>query len=181
MRTILKTLHLWNSGRGSASVEFAILLPFLAFLVIGSGDIARIVYAGISLESAVRVGTTRGAQLLGKPGLTIKDVNGNVIVPASVIDSMRQSATAEALVGSTFTVEALCRCRKDNPSEHNSGTLGACVGIKAIQDCGKDQDARESVEVFLNMTGTTQLNLFWDFYRLPGTFTAQRQAMVAAY
>ena len=161
--------------RGSASVEFAILLPFMAFLIVGSADIVRIVTTGISLESAVRMGTTAGASLLNQPGVTITNADKDIGVPTATINTMRQIAAAEAPNGATINVATYCRCPPYDYSEPGNSALGACMGVNLIRNCVY------GAEVFFEMTATSQLDLFWDFFGLPGSYQITRRALVAAY
>ena len=163
------------SARGSASVEFAILLPFMAFLILGSADIVRIVSMAISLESAVRMGTTAGASLLNQPGVTITNADNDVVVPTSTINTMRQIAAAEAPDGASINIATYCRCPPYDSSKPSSSALGACSGVSLIRNCVY------GAEVFFEMTATSQLDLFWSFFGLPGSYQVTRRAVIAAY
>ena len=48
--------------RGVASVEMAILLPFLAFIFLVTVDFARVYYQAVVLEDAARTGALYGSQ-----------------------------------------------------------------------------------------------------------------------
>ena len=53
-----------QNERGSALIELAIAVPFLALLMVGVVDIGRFMYDGILVGNSARAGATYGAQNL---------------------------------------------------------------------------------------------------------------------
>jgi Flp pilus assembly protein TadG len=79
-------------------VEFAIVLPFLALLLIGLIDFGRYMYAGIVVANAARAGVQYGAQNLQKAADTTGMKNA-AIADAGTLPNVSPSPTAYCLVG----------------------------------------------------------------------------------
>ena len=77
--------HLARSQRGSAAVEFAVVLPMLVLLLIGLIDVGRYTYYGILAQHAARAGLQYGAQT----SLTAQDNTG--IQNAALADAQNLS------------------------------------------------------------------------------------------
>ncbi len=60
----MKIRRLACGERGSSMVEFALVAPFLAFMLVGTIDVGRYTYYGILAAHAVRSGVQYGAQNL---------------------------------------------------------------------------------------------------------------------
>jgi len=92
--------------RGSALVEFALVLPFLCVILFGAIDFGRVSYHAMALTNAARAGAQYGAQSIGK---------------SSDVAGMRAAALSSAAgdIGSvTATASQRCEC---------DGTLIACT------------------------------------------------------
>ena len=70
LRKIITTLGI--SDEGGAIAETALTAPFLALLIYGSVEFARVAYASIEVVNAARAGVSYGAQ----SGLTASDSAG---------------------------------------------------------------------------------------------------------
>jgi Flp pilus assembly protein TadG len=73
-KTILRKFirALGRREEGGALVETALTAPFLAVLILGSVEFARVAYAAIEVTNAARAGVSYGAQ----SGLTASDTAG---------------------------------------------------------------------------------------------------------
>lgn len=69
---MLKATTFLRAQGGSSLVEFALVLPLLALLLVGVVDFGRYVYDGILAAGAARAGAQYGAQSL----ITADDSNG---------------------------------------------------------------------------------------------------------
>ena len=97
--------------RGLATVEMALMLPFLIMILIGVIDVARAAFVGIAVANAASAGALYGAQ---GPGYAANAAN------------IMYAATADAQVsGMTITHSTYCEC--SDPSE----TSPNC----AVTDC----------------------------------------------
>lgn len=94
-----------RSESGTSMIEFAILLPVLAFFLIGMIDLGRATYYGILAANAARAGAQYGSQYLW----TVADGGG--ISTAATQDSPN--------VSWTVTSQELCSV--------NGAALGACA------------------------------------------------------
>ena len=70
LRSIIRALGF--SEEGGAIAETALTAPFLALLIYGSVEFARVAYAAIEVTNAARAGVSYGAQ----SGLTASDTAG---------------------------------------------------------------------------------------------------------
>ena len=57
VRTIFKSLFGAGEESGTAAIEFAILVPLLALVVVGMVDLGSLMYQAMQLNSAVEAGT----------------------------------------------------------------------------------------------------------------------------
>lgn len=90
------------SERGSAAVEFALLLPILLMLVLGTVEGARMYHAWETLTHAAREAARPLALGYGDPVATARD-NVPGLVPADV-GVTRTPASGKCVVGSNVTV-----------------------------------------------------------------------------
>jgi Flp pilus assembly protein TadG len=101
--------------RGAAILETGLLLPVAILMVCGAMDLARVFYAGVVVESAVRAGVQFGSFGIGKAG---------------AISSMNAAAEADAanqgLTGVTVSSRTFCGCMT-NASEVDCSTA-TCDG-----------------------------------------------------
>src|SRR5579871_1490431 len=90
---------------GQALVETALVFPILITLLIGTAELARVVYAAIEVSNAARAGAQYGAQ----SGFTASDTTGIATAAAS---------DAANLTGLTTTSSYSCVC--------SDGTASTC-------------------------------------------------------
>ena len=96
---------------GLATVEMALMLPFLILIMIGVIDVARAAFVGIAVANAASAGALYGAQ---GPGYAVST------------DDILAAATADAQVsGMTITDSTYCECSDGSAS---TCTLGECDG-----------------------------------------------------
>lgn len=93
---MIRTLRKCDSG--ASLVEFAIVLPFLALLLIGLIDFGRYMYAGIVVASAARAGVQYGAQNLQKAADTA-GMKSAALADAGSLPNVSPSPSAYCLVG----------------------------------------------------------------------------------
>lgn len=98
-----------KSDTGSATVEFALLLPMMLLLVLGVVDFARLFYAAITVASAARAGVQYGAQD------TTTARNTAQMQTAALND-------ATDITGVTATAEFYCECSNGTRVDCVSGT-----------------------------------------------------------
>ncbi len=90
---------------GLATVEMALMLPFLILIMIGVIDVARAAFVGIAVANAASAGALYGAQ---GPGYATQ---------AATIEAR---ATADAQVsGMTIAVSTFCECSNASESSPN--------------------------------------------------------------
>src|ERR1700687_1108526 len=84
-------------GRGQAAVEWALITPVIALLLVIAGDAMRMYYTSIEVNNAAKAGVQYGAQTQG----TAVDLTG-----------MQQAAQNDAsdLPGMTATASTYCQC-----------------------------------------------------------------------
>ncbi len=100
-------------ARGVASVELALMLPFLLLLLIGIIDVARAAFVGIAVQNAASAGALYGAQ-----GPSFADDTSAVLA----------AAAADAQVsGITVTTSTFCEC--------SDGTASTCLAT----DCAANR------------------------------------------
>jgi Flp pilus assembly protein TadG len=80
-----------TSRPGSAVVEFAILLPFLAFVFVVAVDYSRIFYYSLTIENCARNGAVFGSQTLNtsswqNSGGTIASVTDATVADGAKLD-----------------------------------------------------------------------------------------------
>ena len=104
--SILKTTNQSSRSRrqrGVAILETGLLLPVAMLMVCGAMDLARVFYAGVVVESAVRAGVQFGSFGIGKAG---------------AISSMNSAAETDAanqgLSGITISSRTFCGCTRNN-------------------------------------------------------------------
>jgi Flp pilus assembly protein TadG len=105
-----RTRALLRCESGTSLVEFAIVLPFLALLLLGLIDFGRYTYDGILAANAARAAVQYGAQNLQK---------------AADVPGMKAAAVADAgsLSGLTVTPNGYCSV---------SGSNGLCTTSGAV-------------------------------------------------
>ena len=97
----------FNSQRGTSMIEFAIVAPLLAFLLIGLVDVGRYMYYGIVATHAARSGAQYGAQNLG----TAADVNTNNSNSKAALTAVADSQSLQGI-----TVHAAIVCTNNSQS-----------------------------------------------------------------
>ena len=100
-----------GESRGSALVEFAMVLPLMAMFLLGALDFGRFLYEGVSVAGAASAGALYGSF----DDVTSLDVAG-----------MEAIAEQEAgnLNGAAATVERFCEC----PGGSSVACNGTCTG-----------------------------------------------------
>jgi Flp pilus assembly protein TadG len=93
-----------RDSKGSAIVEFAVVAPFLAFLLLGLIDVGRYTYDGILAAHAARAAVQYGAQNL----VTAADTTG-----------MKSAAAQDAQNLSNWSVTVTPMC-------NNNASMSAC-------------------------------------------------------
>ncbi len=97
----------FHSQRGTSMIEFALVAPVFAFLLVGLVDVGRYTYYGIVAAHASRSGAQYGAQNLA----TAADVNTNNASSRAAL-----SAVADAQNLNGLTVHAAIVCTNNNQS-----------------------------------------------------------------
>jgi len=100
-----------KSDKGTATVEFAIVLPLLIGMLLGTLDFGRVFYDAITLANATRAGAQYGSLRTSMSG----DIQG-----------MRGTAEADAidLAGVSITAEQFCECPGGSPIACNADCFG---------------------------------------------------------
>jgi Flp pilus assembly protein TadG len=101
------TRTFFRSQRGTSMVEFALVAPVLAFLLVGLVDVGRYTYYAIVASHAARAGVQYGSQNL----ITAADVNIN-----NANSRAAGAATADAQNLPSFTVHAAIVCTNNSQS-----------------------------------------------------------------
>jgi Flp pilus assembly protein TadG len=98
--------------RGQAAVEWALITPVMALLLVVAGDLMRMYYTSIEVNNAAKAGVQYGAQTPG----TAADLAG-----------MQQASQNDAsnLSGMTATASMYCKC-PDSSTTFSCGTTNAC-------------------------------------------------------
>lgn len=91
------TAEIGKQQQGSSIVEFALLLPLLTTLLLGTVDFSRLFYQGIVVSSAALVGAQYGTQRASRS----TDLEG--------IEAVAQAEAAD-LEGVTVQAEQYCEC-----------------------------------------------------------------------
>lgn len=114
--------HLCRDNRGSAFVELALVLPLLAFVIIGAAELGRVAYYAIELASAARAGAAYGSQntqTAGEDG-TIASGTNDAIELAATNDAANIAITFPSAPGN------YCVCETVNST---SGTVSDTASI----------------------------------------------------
>ena len=99
-----------RSERGTALIEFAVVLPFLVLFVIGAAEFGRVYFAAITAGNAARAGAQYGAQNVVRSG----DFAG--------MTAAAQNEAADIGGVSNFP-SRFCRC----PDGSAASCIGTCV------------------------------------------------------
>src|SRR6266852_5013673 len=75
----------WQSRRGTAAVEFALILPVLMLLLLGCIDFGRFPHSYIAVTNAARAGAGFGSV---NPYTTATDKEWNAAIKSAVVDEM---------------------------------------------------------------------------------------------
>ena len=146
-----------NAQRGAALVEFAILIPFLALLLMGTIEIGRYAYFSIVVANAARAAVLYGAQ----NEQTALDTNG-----------MKIAANADGVntIVSSLTVTSAnsCECWDGSTYSNNSSSTMSC---SSPATCSSGQMV-EFVTVTVSGTATSLLR----YPLLPSSFTIAQSA-----
>ncbi|MDP6605401.1 MAG: pilus assembly protein [Dehalococcoidia bacterium] len=97
---------------GAALVEMAVIMPLLLLMVMGVGDLGRVMYTAITLSHAARAGAAYGAQSNGHTG----DAAG-----------IQQAAEEEAQNIGTIgvTSQRICECTGGSPVSCTTASCGS--------------------------------------------------------
>jgi Flp pilus assembly protein TadG len=103
------------SSEGANLIEFALALPLLVVMLLGTIDVGQLAYEYIEVSNAARAGVAYGAQNH---------------VTASDNPGMTQAARNDALniSGLTATPSHFCECSDGSPAACSLGALAACPG-----------------------------------------------------
>ena len=99
--------------RGAAIVEFALILPVLMLLLMGTIDFSRVMYTAMALTNAARAGVQYGSQSLGASG----DLSG--------MQTAALNAASPDIGAVTATATRTCGCNGATP------TVAACTQVCA--------------------------------------------------
>jgi Flp pilus assembly protein TadG len=125
----------WN--RGQSAVEFGIVVPFLALLLVIAGDFARVFYFSIAVNNAARAGAQYGSQ--------------TVITAADVAGMEAAAGTDGNNVANLSATASQCTCESPN------GSVTACADTSAAPYCTANSSAT-FVEVDTSAPFTTILH-----------------------
>lgn len=134
---------------GQALVETALIFPILITLLLGTVELARVVYAAIEVANAARAGAQYGAQ----SGFTASDTTG--IATAA-------GADAANLTGLTTTSSYSCVC--------SDGSASTCQPT----DCTNSR-----IEQTLTVNTSVTIDPIIHLHGLPTTYTLKGQAIQA--
>ncbi len=134
---------------GQALVETAVIFPILITLLLGTVELARVVYAAIEVSNAARAGAQYGAQ----SGFTASDTTG--IATAATND-------AANLTGLTVTSSYSCVC--------SDGSASTCQPT----DCTNSR-----IEQTLTVNTQATIDPIIHIHGLPTTYTLKGQAIQA--
>lgn len=102
-----------TSHRGQAAVEFALVAPVVALLLVAASDLMRMYFTAIEVSNAAKAGVQYGAQ---NPG-TAADLGG-----------MQQAAKSDAANLSAMTASALIYCQcPDSSATFSCSTTNTCA------------------------------------------------------
>ncbi len=134
---------------GQALVETAVIFPILITLLLGTVELARVVYAAIEVSNAARAGAQYGAQ----SGFTASDTTG--IATAATSD-------AANLTGLSVTSSYSCVC--------SDGSASTCQPT----DCTNSR-----IEQTLTVNTQVTIDPIIHLHGLPTTYTLKGQAIQA--
>ena len=136
-----------KTDSGQALVEAALVIPLLAFILVGVAELARVAYAAIEVSNAAKAGVQYGTQ----NGSTAADPTG--IANAAAGD-------AANLTGLTTTSSVSCIC--------SDGSASTCQPT----DC-----ANSHIESILTVNTQADFDPIFHVPGLPTTFTLRGQAI----
>jgi Flp pilus assembly protein TadG len=139
-----------GSQAGSALVEFALTMPILTALILGSAELGQMTYASVEVENAARAGVSYGCQTSATAGDTAGIQNA-------------ASADAPDITLGPTSVSTSCIC-----SNGSGAASGACVSTS----CTTSQP-----ETILTVQTQATLTPFVRAPGLPGSFTLHGQAV----
>lgn len=96
-----------GSEAGQAVVEFALVMPLLALLLMGGAELARLAHAAIEVSNAAKAAVQYGAQNRATAGDT-----------AGMLTAARNDASGQGLSGLTLSASTSCTC--------SDGTASTC-------------------------------------------------------
>lgn len=99
--------------KGSAVIEFAMILPFMTLLFMGFSDLSRLQFTAITLANAVRAGSVAAQQNVGSPSII-----------QAVLDDGKDINLIASDVAAPIT---LCQCPDGSMPSPNSCS-GICGG-----------------------------------------------------
>jgi Flp pilus assembly protein TadG len=147
-----------HAERGAALIEFAILLPFLTTLVLGSVEVGRYAYYSIAIANAAKAGVAYAAQA--------GPYAGSSAGITAAVDADFNAGPAASL---TVTPSTSCPCWDGADYENNSS---GGTGCSASVTCSNGQHLAETVTV--TVSGTEQ-SLF-QYPVIPTSFTITQSA-----
>jgi Flp pilus assembly protein TadG len=116
--------------RGAASVELALVLPFLMFAFIAAVDFARVFYYSLTMSSCARSGALYGCQspdnandTAGITAAALADANASNISPTPTVDTPVQGTDAAGNPYIQVTVHYSFQTIGIYPSTSNPWTL----------------------------------------------------------
>ena len=138
-----------RSEAGTAIVEFAIVLPLMVLVMVGTVDFARIFYAANVVSQAVRSGAQYGVRA----------------AKSTDYAGMQDAATnaASDLTGFTATASRLCEC---------TGSPGTPIACGSSPQCQNGQRKLTYVKVVGNYTFT----MIFGFPAVPSSIPISRTA-----
>ena len=146
-----------NSQKGGSLAELAVILPFLAALVVGAADFGRVTYENIAIQNAAHEGANFGAQDKSHS----KDTNG---ITEAVMNNLRDAMdNPEQLVRVSISRE--CACGSSGTVDCETGNCGFGGSLPSI-----------AVQVEVEKSFQTIV----DYPGIPGQLTLRRRAEVRA-
>lgn len=124
-----------ESRGGSVTVELALLVPIMAFMLVGAIDFGSYVFGKMQLQNASRAGAQYAIQAAG-----------NIDDSAAITAAVQAASDLEA--STTVTTEAFCGCA-DGSESTPDGTLGC------NNDCAGGEFPALSIRVTVENTFTT--------------------------
>ncbi len=174
--TTTPNLAYYRQCTGAATVELVILLLPILFLLIVGADFARVMHALVSLDSAVRVGASTGAQLMnqtdesGSPMYYADSADGDITFPVdasghNVFYYIRKAAQTDAgplpVSDADVTISFWCRCPEFDPSfragKANDGETSELVAGCAVDNVIRNCEIRPP-EILLQVTLESEID-----------------------